>query len=267
MDKNVVQQNSHRWFFEAVAKAPRRLLLVEYEAALAPLWNSHAPYPGISDRLERVLNDRRTRLVVITSGLAKDVRHVLGMQVAPEIWGCDGLERLCGDGHYECGKLDIPTEAMEALAESEIWLRRNGLGMFLEVRLAGISVHWRGLSDIDDLLEVRKKAYQVFRPLALRHPSLRFHAFEGGVELRLNGATVGNALRDLLSSITSETPVAYIGDDRVDSEPFEVLNDRDFTVVIRVLPRSEADRAHRRPPQEFMRFIDDWIQTTQTSLG
>jgi trehalose 6-phosphate phosphatase len=266
MDKNVVEQSSHRWFFEAVAKAPRRLLLVEYEAALAPPWNSHAPYPGISDRLECVLNDRRTRLVVISSGLAKDVRHVLGMQVAPEIWGCDGLERLCADGHYERAKLDIPTEALEALAESEIWLRRNGLGMFLEVRLAGICVHWRGLSDIDDLLDVRAKAYQVFRPLALRYPSLRFHAFEGGVELRLSGTTVGNALHHLLSSITSETPVAYIGDDRADPEPFEVLNDRDLTVVIRLLPRSEEERTHRKPPQEFTRFLDEWIRTTQSLL-
>lgn len=266
MSKKVAERSVHRWFFEAVVGAPRRLLLVKYEGVLAPASAGYGPHPGISDRLECVVRDRLTRLVVISSRSAQDVRQALPMQSAPEIWGDDGLERLCGDGHCERAKLDVPTEALEALAEGESALRSNGLGNLLEVNVAGISVQWRGLSDIDHILDVRAKAYQVFRPLALRHPNLRFQTLDGGVELRLSGTTMGNVLRRLFSSITVDTPVAYVGDDCVDRETFQLLNDRPLTVVIRILPHLADAQTHARPPAEFTRFLDEWIRMTRGAL-
>jgi trehalose-6-phosphatase len=162
--------------------------------------------------------------------------------------------------------LDVPAEALEALAESETALRRDGLGKFLAVNLTGVSVHWRGLSDIDDLLDVRGKAYRVFRSIALRQPSLRFLEIEGGVELRLKGTTKGDALCRLFSSITMETPVAYVGNDRTDAEVFQVLNRRDLTLVVRVLPRVADTQANSRPPEELARFLEEWISRTQSAL-
>jgi hypothetical protein len=182
------------------------------------------------------------------------------MHVAPEIWGADGLEQLCGDGHYESAALNVPTEALEALADSEIVLRSKGLGNFLKVSLAGICVQWSGLSDVDHLLDVRAKAYQVFRPLALRHPSLRFQTFEGGVELRVQ--SMGNGLRRLFSSIPVETPVAFITNGGGDREALQVLNDRPLTVVIRVLSRNADAQTRTRPPDECTRFLDEWIRMT-----
>jgi hypothetical protein len=104
--------------------------------------------------LQCVLKDRLTRLVVISSRSAQDVRQALSMHVAPEIWGGDGLERLCGDGHCERAKLDVPKEALEALAKSEIALRSNGLGNFLapfitlrhQIDFAGLRIIYSGLS-------------------------------------------------------------------------------------------------------------------------
>jgi trehalose 6-phosphate synthase/trehalose 6-phosphate phosphatase len=264
MIKNVVPGSVHSRFFEAVAKAPHRLLILDYEGALTPPSAGSAPHPGIGERLQGVLKDRGTRLIVISGRPAEEISLTLGMRVAPEIWGGDGLEQLHANGHYECAELDVPKEALEALAESEIVLRRDGLGTFLEVSLAGVSVHWRGISDLDLLLDIRAKAYRVFRSIALRQASLRLAAIEGGVELRLRGATKGDALSRLFSTITIETPVAYVGNDRIDAGVLHVLSGRNLTVIVRLLPRV-AD-THLTPPEEFTRFLDEWIRRTQSAF-
>jgi trehalose-6-phosphatase len=266
MSKNLELGSLHSSFFEAVSKAPRRLLLVDYEGVLAPTSPGFAPFPEICERLQYVLKDRATRLVVISGRPADEVRLALGMTLAPEIWGGDGLERLDCNGHYRCTEVDIPPEALEALAESEIALRRDGLGKFLEVNLASVSVHWRGLSDLDDILDVRAKAHRVFRTIALSLDSLRFLEFQGGAELRLSGTTKRDVLRRLLSSVTVETPVAYVENDRTDSEVFQVLNGRNFTVVVRVSPHVAGTQPHVWPPEELTRFLNDWIRRTQSSF-
>ena len=269
MSSKAVEQRKPSWFLQAVAEARSRLLLVDYEGIVAPSSPSREcapPYPGIRDRLEFIMKGCGTRVIAISGRRAHEVSRMLGIRTVREIWGGDGLERLHCDGRYECVQLDVPTDAFEALTESELALRGVGLGKFVRVNIAGVSVHWRGMSDLDDILDVRAKACRVFRPLTVKHPSLRFIEFEGGVELRLHGATKAESFRRLLSGMPAETPVAYIGDDRVDEESCSVLNEWGPVFFMRRLPSANATQVHPEPGDEVIRFLDDWIRSSRGDL-
>lgn len=264
MSRKAVEQRKPNWFLQAVAEAGSRLLLVDYEGTIAPPSPSHdcaPPYPGIPDRLKYITNECSTRVIAISGRPAHEVSCMLGTRTVSEIWGGHGLERLHFDGRYEYVQLDIPTDALEALRESELALRCVGLGKFAQVTLAGVSVHWRGMSDLDDILDVRASACHIFRPLAVKHPALRFIEFEGGVELRLRGATKADSFRRLLSGTPANTPVAYIGDDRLDNGSYNVLSDWRPAFFMRPLPNANATQVHPHPGDEVIRFLDDWIHT------
>lgn len=254
------EQSMQGGFFQAIVDARRRLLLVEYEGIVTSTSLNHeyaSPYPGVPDRLVRIVKHCSTHVIVISGHTAHEVARMLGIHTVHEIWGGDGLERLHCDGRYECEELDTPTDALEALVESELLLRCEGLGRFVHVDLASVSVQWRGLSDIDDVLDVRTRACGVLRPLAVKHPSLCLLELEGRVELRLRGATKADSLRRLLSATPAETAIAYIGQDR---EAFSALNDRDLAFVVRLSPgRAASVPVCPRPADEVIRFLDNWI--------
>jgi len=268
MSRNAVEQRKPSWFLQAVAEARHRLLLMDYEGIVAPSLSHECapPYPKILGRLECIMKECSTHLIAISGRPAREVGRTLGIRTVQEIWGGDGLERLHSDGRYEREQLDIPTDAFEALAESGLILRRAGLGKFVQVNLASVSVHWRGMSDLDDILEVRAMACRVLRPLAVKHPSLCLNEFEGGVELRLRGATKADSFRRLLSAMPAETPIAYIGDDRVDKDSFSVLNDWGLSFLVRRWPSGNATQVHPTPGDEVIRFLDDWIRTSRGDL-
>src|SRR6185295_10088466 len=108
------------------------------------------------------------------------------------------------DGRYE--EIEVSQDALEVLLKSESRLEREGLGHLLEVKLAAVAVHWRGLKPAE-VLQVRTKAYKILEPLATRS-GLVLADFEEGVEIRLRAANKGSALRDLLSELHPTVPVA-----------------------------------------------------------
>src|SRR4030095_17224630 len=99
-----------------------------------------------------------TRLIIASGRAAHEVTSLLGMIPPPEIWGTYGAERVYADGRYE--EIEVTEEALEVLLKSETSLEREGLGHLLEVKLAAVAVHWRGLS-ASEILHLRTKAYKV----------------------------------------------------------------------------------------------------------
>ncbi|HET9942073.1 MAG TPA: hypothetical protein VFR05_01955 [Terriglobia bacterium] len=256
-------------FFQAVAEARSRLLVIDYEGTLAPSSQSDkcsSPYAGISERLECITRECNTYVVAISGRRAHDVRRMLGTRIVHEIWGDDGLERLHCDGRYEVLQLDVPTDTFEALTESEKALRCLGLGKLLQANPASVSVHWRGMSDLDDILDVRAKACRIFRALAAEYPALRFAEFEGGAELRLRVATKADSFRRLLSGTPANTPVAYVGHDRFATDNDCVLDDWTPAFVMRRLPGTDATQKHSSAGNEVTRFLDEWIGTSRGRL-
>lgn len=267
MSRNAVEQRKLSFLFQTVADARHRLLLMDYEGIVAPSLSHECapPYPRILGRLDCIMKECSTHLIAISGRPAIEVGRMLGIRAVQEIWGGDGLERLHCDGRYERDQLDIPTDAFEAVAESGLVLQRVGLGKFVEVKLASVSVHWRGMSDLDDILDVRARACRALRPLTVKHPSLCLNEFEGGIEIRLRGATKADFFRRLLSATPAETPIAYIGDDRVDKDSLSVLNDWSLSFLVRRSPNSTATQV-QTPGDEVIRFLDDWIRASRGYL-
>ena len=153
--------------------AKERMLLTDYDGILAPFSLDHGgalPFPGICDLLMGIMQCR-TRLIVISGRPAHEVASLLAMQTTPEIWGNDGLERLYPDGRYECEDLNAPIELLRALADCESKLEQRGLESRIEVKLTGITVHWRGLTP-SGKLETRTAAFRVLQPLMLLLPAI-----------------------------------------------------------------------------------------------
>lgn len=247
------------WFFSALRASPRRVLFADYDGTVAPF---HAdryramPYPNIPEFLRCIMSSCGTRLIVISARAAREVPRLLGLSPQPEIWGTHGIEKIDSVGRYE--EVHVSEAALAILAEAESQLEDAGLGAHVEVKLAGVALHWRGLAPAS-ISEIKRKAYRILKPLAAP-PELLLSEFEEGLEIRLASASKGNALRDFLSKLDSSVPVAYLGDDATDEEAFQVLNGRGLSVLVGSKPRSTNAQIWLRPPDELLQFLMHWIR-------
>jgi trehalose 6-phosphate phosphatase len=245
-------------FFRKVAAAKFRVLVVDYDGTLAPFNpNRHRanPYPEIPDCLNCIMTSCSTRVIIVSGRAAHEVPPLLRLNPAPEIWGTNGIERIDTTGRYE--EVDLNDDALEALARAEAQLEREGLREYIEVKLAGVALHWRGLP-ATEILDVRTKAYRILEPLAAA-PDVVLSEFEEGVEIRLSSANKGHALRNLLADLDPGVPVAYLGDDATDEDAFRILNGRGLTVLVGPKYRFTAAQIWLKPPDELLDFLASWI--------
>ena len=173
---NIDQEGS---FLRQVGAAKKRVLLLDYDGTLAPFSpNRHRafPYPGVPDLLRQIMTTCQTRLIVVSGRAAREVIPLLGLAPPPEIWGTHGLERLHPDGRYEHADVDPGTT--DVLAQSEDKLEQTGLGPFIEVKIAAVAVHWRGLQPSESL-KVRTTAFRILEPLAFQQ-GLQLAEFDEG---------------------------------------------------------------------------------------
>jgi trehalose-phosphatase len=260
VSKTAVVTGEYTTFFDSIAAAKSRVLIVDYDGTVAPFHPDRrraVPYPGVSALLRQIMASCDTRLAVIVGRSASAVAPLLGLDPMPEIWGTYGIERLHADGRYEGP--EVTDDALQALEEAETALQRENLGQFIEARPGAVSVHWRGLQPAM-VLEVRSKAYEVLTPLTFK-TGLLVADFEGGVELRLRSANKGDIIRTILTEIAADVPVAYLGDDKTDEDAFRVLNGRGLTVLVRPKPRFTAAQTWLRPPEELVHFLNMWIKS------
>jgi len=245
-------------FFQRLKAASKRVLITDYDGTLAPFNRERhraAPYPEVPDLLRSITLSCRTRLIVVSGRTAREVPPLLGVHPVPEIWGTYGIEKIHSDGRYE--EAPVSDAALQILAQAEAELDREGLSERIEFKLAGVALHWRGLPAAE-VLKVRAKAYRILEPLASQ-PDVALQDFEGGVEIRLLAANKGDTLRELLSELDSNVPVAYLGDDSTDEDAFRVLNGRGLTVRVAPKRRLTAAQIWVKPPDELVRFLTEWI--------
>ncbi len=260
MSKAIVDRTHHIPFFEDLSKARRRVLLLDYDGTIAPFSADRSlarPYFGIHQLLQTIIATCRTDLIVISGRAAHEVPPLLSLNPPPEVWGAHGLERIGPEGHYE--QIAGSDEAFDALAQCEAMLERQGLGRCLEIKLAAVAVHWRGVAP-SKVLTIRRKAFRVLESLA-KHPDLMLAEFDGGVELRLRTANKGNVVRTLTSRFDDTVPIAYLGDDSSDEDAFCALNGRGLTVLVRPKPRVTAAQMWLKPPDELIDFLAAWIRS------
>jgi trehalose-phosphatase len=249
--------NDQRWF-EEISAAPQRILLLDYDGTVAPFSRDRHrafPYPDVPQLLQTIMTKCNTRLIVLSGRAAHAVVPLLGLAPAPEIWGAHGIEKIYPDGRYE--EIPISQDALQNLAQAEAALEDEGLGEFLEVKLAGVAIHWRGLKPAS-VLNIRSIAYRILEPFK-PHSDLVLADFEEGVELRLRSANKGDAVRTLLAETDANAYIAYLGDDATDEEAFNALQGRGLTVLVGQKHRLTAAQMWLRPPEQLIGFLKVWI--------
>jgi trehalose 6-phosphate phosphatase len=246
-------------FFEQLSRAGERLLLLDYDGTIAPFSvhrNRAFPYASVPELLDCIMSTCRTRVLLISGRLAREIPPLLGLNPHPEIWGTYGIERLHADGSYQLA--DIGDHAQNALCDAEAALRQQGLDGATERKPGAIAVHWRGLNP-PQIEDIRARAYRSLSPVALQ-TGLMLAEFEGGLEVRARSCSKGDTVRSILSDMAATVPVAYLGDDTTDEDAFRALNGRGLTVLVRPTCRFTAAQMWIRPPEELIHFLTNWIQ-------
>jgi trehalose 6-phosphate phosphatase len=246
-------------FMNAVAQSPVSALLLDYDGTLAPfcLDRQHAlPYPGMTELLQEIIVNGRTRVVIVTGRNAHEVIPLLAIRPSLEIWGCHGLERLRPDGTRETPSVEEPV--MHALAEADRWLTYQGLHNRAEFKTGAVAIHWRGLDEAT-AAEIRSQVLLGWFPIAQSTP-MELLEFDGGIEMRMPGRDKGDAVRTILDEIGPKVPVAYLGDDLTDERAFLALGTLGLSVLVRPEWRETAAGLWIRPPEGLREFLMRWLQ-------
>jgi trehalose-phosphatase len=254
-------------FFDGFAGHAHPLLLLDYDGTLAPFHVDRfkaRPWVGVRELLQRIQQQGRTRMAVITGRPAAEIAPMLALDPPLEVWGLHGAERLYPDGRRELEQAPAATQAK--LEELREFLKRDSLGGLFEDKANGVVMHWRGVS--------RRKAEQIeqrtralFEPLA-HMQGLALLDFDAGLELRV-GRDKGGAVEAILAEAGAgvsgrmDSPVAYLGDDLSDEAAFRAVNQigsRGLSVLVGRKWRETAAKAWLRTPGELREFLERWIE-------
>jgi trehalose-phosphatase len=244
-------------FFEELVRAPRALLMLDYDGTLAPFITDREqalPYPGVRERLDGLSAGRGSRVAVVSGRRAAEVATLLDLETPVEIWGAHGLEVLFADGHLR--QAFIPVPLLQALARAHDHLDRAGWGPQLEMKPGSLAVHWRGLP-ADATAALREELDRSVREAA-DTAGLRLMPFDCGLELRVSYIDKGTAVRTLLAEQPDGTPAAYLGDDATDEDAFAALPPAALSVLVAEQPRATLAKAWLQSPAELFEFLERW---------
>ena len=246
-------------FLRRLAGASRRALLIDYDGTLAPLTadRQHAePYGGLRESLEH-LADGGTSVWVVSGRSVAELSRLAGLGGKAELWGSHGLERETREGVRIAPAPDRSADSR--LDEAEAVLRALGAGPITERKPYGVALHARGASPT--LYGVAESVLR--RRIADRalFDGLELQTFDGGVELRPQGAHKGQVVDRAFAEFGPDAAVAYLGDDRTDEDAFEAVAGRGLAVLVRPENRPTRAEAWLRPPGELLEFLEEWYGT------
>jgi trehalose-phosphatase len=235
------------------------VLLTDYDGTLAPFQEERdraVPYPGVADALQ-VVAGGGTRTVVITGRPARAIPDLMPLDPRPEIWGSHGLERWMPDGRY---RTESPSASgRRALARAEALAESRGLADWLEVKPAGVALHWRGRDD-RETAAAREEIEPAWREMCAGN-EMQVLAFDGGLELRSTVATKARAVQTVLRETGPGGAVAYLGDDLTDEDAFRALRGRGLGVLVRTERRDTLADAWIVPPDELLGLLARWAES------
>jgi trehalose 6-phosphate phosphatase len=252
-------------FFRSVTAAPQSVLLLDFDGTLAPFRvdpSKVRPWAGVTDLLQAIQSSGRTRLAIITGRPARDAAAQLGLHNPLEIWGLHGAERLFPDGRLEVEALPAHQQKALGSVRTGIYaaIRESRLKLRVEEKSNALAVHWRGKSPHSAQL-AQQRTLSLFRPIAVE-AGMTLLQFDGGIELRA-GRNKGDAVRSLLEELSTDTPVAYLGDDATDEDAFQALGKRGLCVLVRREWRPGGAQLWLRPPVQLRVFLGAWLRAVQ----
>ncbi|HMF10179.1 MAG TPA: trehalose-phosphatase [Thermoanaerobaculia bacterium] len=250
-------------FFERLAGAPRRALLLDLDGTLAPFSADRTrarPHPAAREELLLLLAARASRVAIVSGRGAREVRSLLDLAPAPEIWGSHGLERLEPDGAYRVAALSASARAR--IDEAATWAQAQGFSALLERKPVGLALHARGAGP-GEFDRAREAAVALWNA-PLREAGLEPLEFDGGIEWRPAGGHKGQVVATVLAQEGPGAAVAYLGDDRTDEDAFAALQGLGLAVLVRSSPRPTAANLWIEPPEGLVEFLARW-RLAQTS--
>ena len=253
-------------FFGAFTRGSKPLLLLDYDGTLAPFRIDRfkaRPWAGIRELLQRIQNQKKTRIVVVTGRPAAEIAPLLGVEPAPEVWGLHGAERLHTDGRRELE--EMPPATGKKLDDLRAHMRCDALGGLFEEKANAAVMHWRGLSPAK-ARRIEQQTRALFEPLA-QMDGLTVLKFESGLELRA-GRDKGEAVAAILeeSSDGKAHPAAYLGDDVTDEAAFCAIKGKGLGIAVTRRSRPTAADILLRPPAELKEFLKRWLRAGRAVL-
>lgn len=249
-------------FFHTLSTHSRSALVLDYDGTLAPFHvdrNQAVPYPGVQESLRDILAAGRTHLVLVSGRSPEEVRTLLAIDPAPEIWGVHGQQRLWPDGHIDLAPLSSATQMM--LKKAVSWLEQHGYADEVETKHGAIAVHFRGMPR--DRAETAQAAIGAAWEEFAQSGRMSILRFDGGIELRPTEPNKGTAVTTLSGELEPGTPLAYLGDDTTDEDAFRALQGTEgLTVLVRAEWRPTEAKGWIRPPQELLAFLHEWAART-----
>ncbi|HSN20103.1 MAG TPA: trehalose-phosphatase [Usitatibacter sp.] len=244
-------------FFSRVARAPERVLFLDYDGTLAPFHPDPSlavPYDFVPERLKALTGDQATRVVIVSGRPLGELRPLLETVTHHEAWGAHGWEHHTPEAGLRRFEPEATALRQLTLAEAPARLL-EAEGARVERKLASVAMHWRGLPEAQ-ARDIGERIVKAWKEIA--DANVELLPFEGGMELRVRGRTKANAVKEVLARTSPQAACAYLGDDITDEDAFAAIGGRGLAVLVGPeLRRTSAD-LWIRPPKELERFLERW---------
>jgi trehalose 6-phosphate phosphatase len=245
-------------FYRQMREGSQKAILLDYDGTIAPFHvesdKAHL-YPGVRELLNRIMELKDIRLVIISGRWIKDLMPLLQLDGQPEIWGSHGLERLRMDGSYELASMD--EKALNGLVTADELVDAIGYSDRCERKPGSLAIHWRGL-EVYRINEIRDQVEPKWSLIA-EGWGLSLQEFDGGLELRVPGQNKGDAVETILEEMEKDSVVAYLGDDLTDEDAFRSVKGKGIGVLVREELRPTLADVWIKPPAELLAFLSNWL--------
>lgn len=239
------------------AVARERVLLLDFDGTLAPFADdplSVSPYPRVTQILDDIASQPRSRLVIVTGRDLVAQPPPLPLRRVPEMWGAHGWQWRPANAAPITFEPSAATRVrLEAAAKRVDELVRCGAR--IERKPASVGVHWRGLPPAAQQA-ARDFTVRAWRG-ATRAGDLELLDVAAGVELRARGRNKGTVVRHVLAAMPCAA-AAYLGDDRTDEDAFAAIRGRGCGVLVGPSWRRTHATLWLRPPAGVIAFLERW---------
>lgn len=252
-------------FFKQLTKSRKCTLLLDYDGTLAPFKKNRklaSIHPKIQEELLKLLQNRNTKIIIISGRAIKDLLPLLNFSPLPEIWGCHGLEKRSINGRYTKAKISLVQK--RGLELAKIVCKDTLPSDYYEIKPFSVAVHVRGLS-YSKKQQIAQMIPPLWQKIADSH-KLEFTSFNQGFEIRVRGKNKGSAVNAIISKLSPTHLIAYLGDDTTDIDAFNALPKNGLKVVVgRKLDIAPAD-IRIKTHVSVAKFLSRLNATTQTGI-
>lgn len=218
-------------FGQKLSACRRAVLFFDYDGTLAPIVpdrDNARPYSGVREALERLLEIKRCRLVLVSGRRVTEIQPLLQSRLPFEAWGSHGGEHLRATGQLEVAS--IPEAAYEglriAVEKASLLLDKQAI----ERKPNSVAAHVSGVN-AELAPQYLVELEELWEPIA-KEFELELLDFHQGLEMRVPGITKAEAVSSVLSEEPQDAVVAYLGDDITDEDAFSTLREIGETLLI-----------------------------------